>query len=59
LQIRDSKKIEEKIKKVKIFLLYKKNIFLQKISKISKKPLFANKKNDFFEKSEKPAKPCI
>jgi len=59
LQIRDSKKIEEKIKKVKIFLLYEKNIFLQKISKTSKKSLFANKKNDFFEKSEKPAKPCI
>ena len=59
LQIRESKRIEEKIKKVKIFLLYEKNIFLQKISKISKKPLFANKKNDFFEKSEKPAKPCV
>jgi len=55
LQIRDSKKI----KKVKIFLLYEKNIFLQKISKTSKKSLFANKKMIFFEKSEKPAKPCI
>jgi len=59
LQICDSKKTEEKIKKVKIFLLYEKNIFLKKISKTSKKSLFANKKNDFFEKSEKPAKPCI
>jgi len=59
LQICDSKKTEEKIKKVKIFLLYEKNIFLKKISKTSKKSLFANKKNDFFEKSEKPAKPCV
>jgi len=54
LQIRDSKKIEEKIKKVKIFLLYKKNIFLQKISKISKKPLFANKKTIFSKKVKSP-----
>jgi hypothetical protein len=59
LQICDSKKTEEKIKKVKIFLLYEKNIFLKKISKTSKKSLFANKKNDFFKKSEKPAKPCV
>jgi len=57
--MRDSKRIEEKIKKVKIFLLCEKNIFLQKISKTSKKPLFVNKKTIFFEKIEKPAKPCI
>jgi len=34
--------------------LCEKNIFLQKISKTSKKSLFANKKNDFFEKVKSP-----
>ena len=53
------KKAEEKIKKVKIFYCVKKIFFLQKISKTSKKTLFANKKRDFFQKSEKPAKPLF
>ncbi|NSF93607.1 hypothetical protein G4965_02755 [Blautia wexlerae] len=52
--MRDSKRIEEKIKKVKIFLLCEKNIFLQKISKTSKKSLFANKKTIFLKKVKSP-----
>lgn len=42
------------MKNIKIFLLYEKNIFLQKISKTSKKLLLVNKKTIFLKKVENP-----
>jgi len=54
LQIRDSKKIEEKIKKVKIFLLYKKISFYKKSQKSVKNPFLRTKKTIFSKKVKSP-----